>query len=300
MPYVRTHPLLQVPVIFAPERSRRPQPAYVDKQPASPHACPFCPGFEHETPPDIYRHGAPDWSLRLFPNKYPIVDSTAGGAHEVLVETRTHEEPLDSDTLETICTIYRERMRALLETHLYVTIFKNRGRWGGESISHPHSQILALPFIPPRVDIELSSFQNAAACPMCAAVSSPELAVERRGAVVICLPPVPRFANELWIAPLRHENRFDEASDGTLRDVSSALSLVLRMLNDTPIARSWNWGVMTAPADDAARSFHWYIEIVPRATALAGFELQSGAYVNSVPPEESFAKYRAARERYDR
>ena len=33
--------------------------------------------------------------------------------------------------------------------------------------------------------------------------------------------------------------------------------------------------------------FHWYLSIVPRVSTRAGFELGSGMFINTIPPEDS-------------
>jgi len=293
LPFVKEHPLLRVPVIFAPERSGRPQLSFNDA-PKPLDTCPFCPGFEYETPPAILTVGGSQWSHRLFPNKYPILDSSSNGAHEILVECRSHDELVAADSLLEILQIYRERMHHLGKTHRYVSIFKNHGRWAGESIVHPHSQILATPFVPTRVQIEQTSFAAAGDCPVCVMTSTEELLIAKTDSVGLLSPGVPRFAYETWIAPLAHEGRFEGCSDHVLRGVAEMMSSVLRTIQQVPLARSWNWSIVTAPASSTHGSFHWYIEILPRTSPLAGFELHSGSYVNVVTPEVSVARYRSA------
>jgi UDPglucose--hexose-1-phosphate uridylyltransferase len=44
--------------------------------------------------------------------------------------------------------------------------------------------------------------------------------------------------------------------------------------------------VRSAPSDYVgARHFHWYVSVIPRLTRLAGFELGSGMFINTVLPE---------------
>ena len=100
-------------VILAPARALRPDTfrVHADPLPASDAACPFCLGNEHETPPEVARagSGAPDtpgWTLRVVPNKYPIVGDGVAGAHEVVVFSPAHDagfgalsEPQAADVL---------------------------------------------------------------------------------------------------------------------------------------------------------------------------------------------------------
>ena len=109
MPELRHDALTDRLVIVAPERAARPE---TFKQTAAPVPqlsanCPFCPGHEHETPPEVARLGdgdaeQPGWSLRIVPNKYPIVGGSVGGAHEVAVLSPAHDLSLGATALRSI------------------------------------------------------------------------------------------------------------------------------------------------------------------------------------------------------
>jgi UDPglucose--hexose-1-phosphate uridylyltransferase len=48
----------------------------------------------------------------------------------------------------------------------------------------------------------------------------------------------------------------------------------------------YNYTIRTAPAESVGvRYFHWYLSIIPRLTRVAGFELGSGMFINTVLPE---------------
>ncbi len=151
-------------VILAPVRGGRPH----SNGPRDP-SCPFCPGQEHETPPALLElslaESPSSWFVRVFPNLYPIVskpDETmemlpgarpVGGAHEVIVETPRHDQEMAQRTpeeLELTLQAYRERLNALLTQPgiRYVSVFRNKGAMAGSSLAHPHSQIIALSYVP--------------------------------------------------------------------------------------------------------------------------------------------------------
>ena len=85
MSQLRHDPLSGRDVIVAAGRAARPSTfAFGADEGASTGECPFCPGNEAETPPEVARVGGgapngPGWMVRAFPNLYPIVD-----AHEVV------------------------------------------------------------------------------------------------------------------------------------------------------------------------------------------------------------------------
>src|SRR4051812_19920287 len=95
------------PVTFAPTREPEPQAH------GSP-SCPFCPGAEAETPPEVARTGtgAPGtsgWRVRVFPNLYPIVDT-----HEVIALSPSHDRSmahLDDDEVVEVFSVMRDRVR---------------------------------------------------------------------------------------------------------------------------------------------------------------------------------------------
>ena len=48
----------------------------------------------------------------------------------------------------------------------------------------------------------------------------------------------------------------------------------------------FNLTVRTAPAECVGvKYFHWYLSVIPRLTRVAGFELGSGMFINTVLPE---------------
>src|ERR1700686_1178636 len=88
-------------VILAPARALRPDTfrVHTEPLPASVATCPFCGGNEHDTPPEVARLGAgepdsPGWSLRVVPNKFPIVGDGVPGAHEVAIFSPAHDADL--------------------------------------------------------------------------------------------------------------------------------------------------------------------------------------------------------------
>ena len=75
-------------VIISPKRKERPKGE--GERAGEEILCPFCPGNEHLTPPEIYRWGKryptdPEWLVRVVPNKYPITD-----IHEIIVHSPDH------------------------------------------------------------------------------------------------------------------------------------------------------------------------------------------------------------------
>ena len=182
MPELRRDPVIGRWVIISTERSRRPGGFSSHRETQGSTPCPFCPGNENKTPPEIMAFApkgrpanAPGWWVRVIPNKYPalqiegdlhrtgedLFDKMDGlGAHEVVVETEDHArqmEDLDEFRIKDVFWAYRERILDLKKDPRfeYVLVFKNRGAAAGASLAHAHSQLIATPMVPIRVKQEL-------------------------------------------------------------------------------------------------------------------------------------------------
>jgi UDPglucose--hexose-1-phosphate uridylyltransferase len=290
-------------VLFAPDRSKRPRDNTRDKATES---CPFCPGNEHLTPPTLL--ALPDtksWQVRVFENLYPFIARGAGkdqaGIQEVIVETPEHDaefRDLGVKNISLVLQAFRDRIRYHQDNSLLrsVMVFRNQGFRGGASLVHPHSQLVGLSFVPPRLAAEQEGFLRLAEkgwCPLCLDKGNPLIILEE-GAFRVFSPDVPRFPREVWIAPAGHEPAFSELKNGELDDMASLLKKVLTGLKQLLTPFDYNLVVHTEPFEDSSGTFHTHLEILPRSEALAGFEIGSGLYVNPVPPEQTVAELREA------
>ncbi|HEU4522975.1 MAG TPA: DUF4931 domain-containing protein [Thermoanaerobaculia bacterium] len=270
MPSSRRHIITGDPILFAPERAERPN-AFGNEEAA---VCPFCPGNEAMTPPEIERAGEP-WHIRVFPNKYPSVEG-----HEVIVESADHQAAFDEiahgdAVIETYVRRYRAHAAAA-----YVALFTNHGRQAGASIDHPHSQLMPLRFIPPRVEREMAAF--GADCPLCAAIEQHRregLVIAERHGFVRIAPRASSHAYEQWIVPLRHVAEI--ASIDALETEGLAWTLAEATRGTRSVAAAHNVIYMNFPRAPRA---HFYIAVVPRLTAIAGFELATGTFIDIMDP----------------
>lgn len=294
-------------VLLAPGRAARPQTvATPPDAPPARQTCPFCPGNEHETPPELARIGegepdTPGWRVRVVPNLYPIVGGAdgAGGAHEVVIFTPDHDRSFaflsDDEAVEAV-TVLRDRVRHHLgEGRAYVQAAVNHGPAAGASIEHPHAQVVALDFVPPAVVAALDRVAGAGDDLVAAAAA----AAPDRGLTVL-EGPAPAWCPEAASIPyetrVAHRStraRFDEATDAEITLVARALRDVVARLTAVVGDAPYNVVVHTAPPDPVGL-FHWYVEVQPRLTVPAGFELGTGVDVNVVAPEEAAAQLRTA------
>jgi UDPglucose--hexose-1-phosphate uridylyltransferase len=326
MPELRKDPVVGRWVIISTERSRRPtsfQPAAHEK---TGDFCPFCPGHEDKTPPEVWAHrpgggaaNTPGWQVRVVPNKFPALQIEGGldrrgeglydkmhgvGAHEVVIEGPGHDADLTDltvDHLERVLAAYRERC---LDLHRdkrfrYVLIFKNHGPAAGATLEHTHTQLIATPIIPLILQEELEGsrryYELKERCIFCDIVA--QETDENNGRRVVSVtdhflaiePFAPRFPFETWILPRTHRASFPAMSDGAeVRDLAAMLKDTLTRLNRALDRPPFNFVIHTAPvAEGDVDYYHWHLEIMPKLTRVAGFEIGSGFYINPTPPEDA-------------
>ncbi|MEW5946408.1 MAG: galactose-1-phosphate uridylyltransferase [bacterium] len=329
MSELRRDPVVGRWVIISTERGERP----TDYVPAMPRErgdrfCPFCPGNEWSTPPEILslrnNAGEPDspgWRIRVVANKYPalavegslnkkargIYDVMHGiGAHEVFIESPRHNSTISTcarEELNEIVWMYRERMRDLEKDRRikYILIFRNSGEAAGASLEHPHSQLIATPTIPKRI---LEEIQGVRAyldfkdrCVFCDMVDEEldfgKRIVAKNDRFVSFTPFAARFPFETWIAPMEHQHCFHALPDEQIEKFSEVLGETLKRLDMLMGFPPYNYLIHTSPCNVEFEVFyHWHLEIIPRLTKVAGFEWGSGFYINPMTPEEAAAELR--------
>ena len=317
-------------VIIAPDRSRRPEdftPQPVGAMDGD--MCPFCEGQESIAGRELlaWRPGGsvsngPGWRVRVVANREPAlrVEGTLGedrgllfqswgglGAHEVVIESADHRATLatmSADDVWRILWAWRERLRDLRRDIRLKSFFivKNVGAPAGATLDHPHSQILALPFPPHALAVEIegaTSFHaKTSRCVFCDLISG-ETADRRRvissdeGALAIA-PYASRVPFEVWVLPQVHCAAFEEAGDEMLRAVAERLRDVMRRLDATLVAPPYSMMLHTCPTESADHAaYHWHLEIVPRLRPESGVAWEGGVMINPVPPEEAAQVLRA-------
>ena len=304
-------------VIIAPERAERPSAFLRPAPERNGGVCPFCPGNEAMTPPEVLsRRDENGWTLRVVPNRYPALrteiqmvregagmfDSMAGvGAHEVVIETRDHQVTLADQPVEQIESVLRawqERMVDLARDIRLKSLiaFKNHGGPAGATLFHAHSQLIALPFIPETLEAEVRAarrhFDEKERCVFCDIVAQESrdkerVVLESDGAMVLS-PWAARSPFELWILPRAHRSSYESASGQQLQAIGDALRTVLRKVDVALEKPAFNLFLHTMPLREAPNDFyHWHLELKPVLTQQAGFEWASGCYINPTPPEEA-------------
>lgn len=320
MPQIRQNIATKDWVIIATERAKRPEEFVkkVEKKslPVFVESCPFCPGNESRTPPEIMRIDSNGkWQVRVTPNKFPALSSegdhiysfeglkkhmTGVGIHEVIVETPLHNMTtalLSVPDVEKVLQAYLSRYISISgDVRIeHIIIFKNHGEAAGTSLEHPHSQLIALPVVPSqvrhRVEEAMRYFDDHGECVFCRMaqeeIESKERIVLESKEFVAFLPYAAFSPFHIWILPKRHAASFSEITKTEISDLSYLLRTVLAKLHYGLENPDYNYVLNSAPLDTGSKYLHWYISIVPRVTRTAGFELGSGMFINVALPEKS-------------
>ena len=265
MPELRKDLITERWVIIATDRAKRPQEFRGSSSEPESSVCPFCPGHESQTPPELWaaREGGgpnqPGWKVRVIPNKFPalriegemnreaegIHDRMNGiGAHEVIIDTPEHKQALEEQPVAGIAlglTACQERMIDLQrdERFRYILAFKNVGREAGASLRHSHYQLIATPVTPHRVKAKLagardyyqrkerSVFQDILRHEQ---RDGRRIVFENGGFLVFC-PFAPRFPFELCILPRRQAADFPAIKPEERLQLAEALKIALGKLN---------------------------------------------------------------------
>jgi UDPglucose--hexose-1-phosphate uridylyltransferase len=295
--------------VVAPARARRPgaERRGSEPEPDDIAGCPFCEGRESATPPETFALGppgrpadAPGWRVRVVPNKFPAFgpwsdegDRTTGlfarraarGRQEVVIHSPRHVctlADLSVRELGRVAEAWQARALAAREQGFpYMQALVNEGAAAGASLRHSHSQLVWLAEEPPLVVQERLAQEAEGGCVLCRVLAEEleqriRVVSERDGLVLLC-PFAGRQPYELLVAP-----RKCESDPFTSEHLGSALVLVAEGLRRLHVAE----GVIPINAWLHA-SGHWHLEVVPRLTILAGLELGSGYFVNTLAPESA-------------
>jgi UDPglucose--hexose-1-phosphate uridylyltransferase len=291
-----------------------------------PGFCPLCPtapgGFPSEVP-------EPEYDIVVFENRFPslqkappepAIESTpfypvepGAGICEVVLYSSEHDSTLalqPRSQIEKLIRVWSDRYTEL-STHdfvKYVFIFENRGTQIGVTLTHPHGQIYAYPFVPPVVERELRNakkhYDEHGTCLLCD-IRKQEAADGRR-MVVSCdtwsayIPFFARWPYEVHITPNRHLRSLPELTDEEITGLADTMKKVLTAydkLFDMPMP--YIMAMHGEPSDDGDYDhYHFHIEFYPflrtanKLKYLAGSETGAGMFINDTLPEEKAAELR--------
>lgn len=254
------NPVSKQLVILAPRRAKRPDMAI-----AAVPSCPFCIGHENDEP-EIFRlpndENSSLWDVRVIPNKFPFAPN-----HEIVIHSPDHHKNFDElpvDHVAKIVRVFQQRYNTL-QNQGQVYIFHNHGEAGGESLPHPHTQLLTIPF--------------AIKPPMQVVSTRGEEFFETKEFLLLC-PSYSQWPDEVWIVPKKRGDIFGQITPAQTDDFAYTLKRVIELL-DMRHGHEFPYNFYIYPSND------WYLRIIPRYKTLGGFEIGTTIFVNTQDPKET-------------
>ncbi|MCK0090394.1 galactose-1-phosphate uridylyltransferase [Rhodococcus sp. F64268] len=304
---IRIDPLTGDPVTFAAHRMERTfLPSVAD--------CPLCPtrpGASTEIPADNY-------DVAVLENRFPAFSSGDGpvvGRCEVVAFTADHDArfaDLTATRARTVIDVLASRTATLssMPGVAQVFCFENRGVEIGVTLEHPHGQIYAYPFLPPRTRTLLARAREHHE-QTGRSLQRDILDTERRAATRIVwsgewwtayVPEAARWPIEVHLAPHRDVPDLTALVDAerdelalAYRDLLGRIDRFFDGLDRVPYIAAWH----QAPAGDGRQYGRLFCQIFSLRRArdklkfLAASESAMGAWISDTTPELIAERLRA-------
>jgi len=293
-------------VVSAPRRAKRPNIGQGSVQ-----LCPFCVGQEKREQ-EVYRVGGKtgdsNWHIRVLKNHFPFAR-----IHELIIHSPDHHKNFDElpfSQVELILQTYRQRYNVHKDAG-QVYIFHNRGIGGGESLPHPHTQLVV---VPKEVNMEISPLDTSIyriesgmrnqesweKHKKESLIHNSLFLIQKTQSKTIGSPQIPRndvlctdhffifcpdtseWPDEVWIAPKKNGKGFGAITADQISDLGFCLSRLIQIL-DIRHGHEFPFNFYIYPGNQ------WYLRIIPRIKILGGFEVGTHIIVNTQDPKETFA-----------
>lgn len=308
---LRWNPFLGEWVIGTPKRASRP---FQDTD----QSCPFCPDG-----PEIEG----DWDVLTIDNKFPalskdpgplplqsdvVMEAPAYGFCKVIITSPKHDEQIEDMSENQLLKVMEEYLKVFKELDAkegisYVAQFENRGKAIGVSLNHPHAQVYALPFIPPRIEREIEQarkkWEAEDFCLVCEIVENETKAsvrvIRETKNFVSCVPFFARLPYEVHIYPKFHVSSLIEL-EGFLLELGLLLQDTVKRYSAFFEENAYVMIMHTRPSQGDYPYWHFHIELYPpwrdknRRKFLAGIEEGTGTYTNDSVPEITAKELREA------
>ncbi|HCL98795.1 MAG TPA: galactose-1-phosphate uridylyltransferase [Fervidobacterium sp.] len=296
--------------------------AFTQQRPTNPTTtCPLCVGGDEFSRP---------YDLASFDNRFPSMKVDApnvesenslykkarsNGKCEVVVYTVDHNSAMSLmpiHQIEKLIKMWTDRYLelSLQPTIKYVFIFENRGAEVGATLSHPHGQLYAFPFLPKRIEAKVQSlakyYDEHGRCAICDVVEN-EVSIRERlvyenESFVALVPFYARWPYEVHVYPKRHVSSLVELNNSE-RNLLSKVLKVVTMKYDLLFQQSFPYMMMLfqSPVNDVRyeHAFHFHIEFNPvkrdknKIKWMASVETGTWAFINPKLPEEAAAELRS-------
>jgi UDPglucose--hexose-1-phosphate uridylyltransferase len=280
--------------------------------------CPLCPTHGDQ----LTEIPEQDYDVVVFENRFPSLTQHDSGTDldpldqrsrpgfgrcEVVCFTSNHGSALaqvDPARLRLVLEAWIDRDRELssIPGVEYVFVFENRGVEIGVTLSHPHGQIYAYPFVPPRDEQMIRaarSYRERTGGSLHADVIDAELADGERIIYegehwIAFVPRAARWPFELQMYTRRPIARLRDLSDAERSEFATMYLSLLRSLDailDLPMPYIAGWHQAPVHGDDADSRLFLEVFSLRRAAAklkfLAGSESAAGVWINDISPEDA-------------
>lgn len=307
-------------VLIATGRASRPQD-WAEMEEPKPPVDPFDPFTVHQE--DIvdripnsdntpYEKKS-DWKALAVVNLYPIVapcdkepkiegnHADGYGYHEIVIHSPDPDknfEEFSPQQTQAVLELYLKRYNHLAHRpHIeHVQIFTNRGQAAGASIVHPHSQIIALPIVPPYIEeivgIARTHHQQTGKDPMVEEIERESKAAVRvvyeNSKFLVYCPYAPHADYHIRILPKQGGAHFHEITEDQLEHLARVLNKAFIRLDRIASHPPYNAFIRTAPVHaENLDGFRWHIDILPHLSKRGGFEISTEIDVVTVSPEDA-------------
>ena len=288
--------------------------------------CPLCPSTGEnltEVPEDnfevvVFDNKSPslrpptgDWALPDMAG--PDTDTgSAAGKCEVICFTADHGQSfkdLSTERIRVLLEAWIDRTRELSKEKFiqHITPFENRGEEVGVTLAHPHGQIYAYSYVPPKVARMLEvakKHKERTGKVLFDEIVAREIKDEERIVAenkhwVAYVPYAARYSFEIHVAPKVSVADLSELTPEVADAYPAIAKEVLQRLDgvfDIPMAYIAAWHQAPVREGRDLLRLHWQITSVRRAPGklkyLAGSESSMGAFIMDLRPEQSAAQLR--------
>jgi UDPglucose--hexose-1-phosphate uridylyltransferase len=288
--------------------------------------CPLCPS----TAENLTEVPEEDFEVVVFDNKSPSLrppdgdwalpdmagpdtdTGSAAGKCEVICFTADHGQSfkdLSTERIRVLLEAWIDRTRELSKEKFiqHITPFENRGEEVGVTLAHPHGQIYAYSYIPPKVSRMLEvakKHKERTGKVLFDEIVAREIKEEERIVAenkhwVAYVPYAARYSFEIHVAPKVSVADLSELTSEVADAYPAIAKEVLQRLDgvfDIPMAYIAAWHQAPVREGRDLLRLHWQITSVRRAPGklkyLAGSESSMGAFIMDLRPEQSAAQLR--------
>ncbi len=330
---LRHDPINDQWVAIAKNRIQRPMEFVPIEQRRQQLLCPFCKGNEEQTPAAIAHYdenGTPlsdpkAWMVRVVPNKYPsfsrngsashpavsgagqseICESNSGyGVQELIIPSPRHItsiSELNDQELRLALKVAQDRIADLnsMDGVKHAMLFMNCRFAAGASLGHIHMQLIGSPVVSSHLQNRFDRDQSHRQKHGCSLIESlmnweieqSERIVTLTDAFCVVCPFASRSPFQVRIIPRDTRSGYLDLDSQGLAELAQHCRQVVTMLESQIQEPAYNLLLHLDPF--AGDRSNWFVELLPRLTKGAGFELGTDIWVNPVPPESAAEQLRS-------